>query len=83
MSKQQDLLKLRPKEQYIALLDDKDFDFGWEPEEVKTLISLWNKGKDIWSMADHFNRDVDELFILLIDLSRQKRIDKRERGVYG
>lgn len=60
---------------YIAL---EDMDMDWSSEDVEQFISLWDKGISISSIAEHFNRDSDEVAILVIDQARKERIAPRE-----
>lgn len=80
VAKGTDKYKLRPKEQYIALMD---LDFSWSPTEINTVKCMWREDKHIADISETIGRDQDEIAVLLIDLSRQGKIERRERGVYG
>ena len=74
-------LKLRPSELYIAC---DGMDFSWYPAEVERVIADYNTGLSLAEMAANVGgRDIDELFILLLDLARQGKIKARPGGVLG
>lgn len=60
-----------------------ELDFTWGVEEIYRFEELWKQGKDLTSIAKEFNRDPDELAILVIDRARQGRIEQREGGLLG
>lgn len=73
--------KLRPKElQHIAL---DDLDFSWYPHEINSAITQWNAGKSIQSIADSFQRPIEETFLLLLDLAMKGKIPARPSGIFG
>lgn len=59
---------------YIAC---EEMNFIWSEEEVNEFINLWNSGIDILSIAEHFNRDPDEVGLLVIDQARNGSIASR------
>lgn len=61
----------------------EDLDFFWESKDIKTVKKLWNKGKGIKEKADAVKREGDEVFLLLLDLSRKEKIDGRKNGILG
>lgn len=60
---------------YIAC---EDMDLIWDEKEVSQFVALWNCGKDILSIAEHFNRDPDEIGLLVIDQARKGFIEPRQ-----
>lgn len=73
--------KTRPKQRlYIAL---EQLDFSWYQDQVELVIELWNKGVHIKQISEELGRDSDEVFLLLMDLIRRKRIKERKNGIYG
>ena len=76
-----DKTKIRPKEELIIALSD--LDFSWYPAEVEQVKELWQKGIGTAEIAKKFSREVDEVFLLLLDLARQGEIRSREGGLYG
>ena len=76
-----DRLKLRPKKELIIVLDD--LDFSWLPAEVAKVKKLWDFGWHIADIAKQMRRDVDEVAILIMHLSRRGEIKRRKGGVFG
>ena len=73
--------KLRPPVPlHIALAD---LDFSWYPHEVLKVRKMWQTGARIEDIAKAVNRDCDEVAILLIDLARHGKIQRRRLGIYG
>jgi hypothetical protein len=72
----------RRRDTYLAL-DDLDFDFTWSLGEVREMKHLWNEGTALEEIAEHFDRDIDECFILLFDLARKGKIKYRKNSIYG
>lgn len=67
-------------ERYIAC---EDLDFSWWPEQVQKVQELWCQGVDIVDISKQVHRDCDEVAILVMDLARQGKIQRRKRGVFG
>lgn len=65
---------------YIAC---EDFNFIWDEHHLTSVIDKWNQGVSVFKMADELNRDVDELAVLLIDLSKKGAITSRQGGLDG
>jgi len=65
---------------YIPLLE---MDFKFMPEEIETVIKMWNKGYDLRVMSKELNRDGDEIMVLLLDLARKSQIKPRENSIWG
>ena len=65
---------------YIACFD---LDFSWKEKQIKRVIAYWNSGYHIAEIAEKVNRIIDEVTILIIDLSRKRKIEEREGGVFG
>ena len=55
--------------------------FYWE--EVDAFIDLWKEGIHLVDIASKLGCDVDEAFILALDLTVQGTIDKRLHGIFG
>lgn len=73
--------KLRPPVPlHIALAD---LDFSWYPHEVLKVQKMWQTGAHIEDIAEAVNRNCDEVAILLIDLARRGKIQRRRLGIYG
>ena len=65
---------------YIACFD---LDFSWKEKQVKRVTAYWNSGYHIAEIAKKVNRIIDEVTILIIDLSRKGKIEERKGGVFG
>ena len=65
---------------YIALLD---LDFSWSTEDKEIIIEFWNQGESIKYISEKVEREVDEVFLLLLDLARKKKIKERDNGIWG
>lgn len=73
--------KVRPKsELYIALTD---IDFSFYEEEIEEVIDSWEDGEHISDIAEKLDREVDEIAVLIIDLGRKGKLERRRNGVYG
>ena len=73
--------KLRPPVPlHIALAD---LDFSWYPHEVLKVRKMWQAGANIEDIAKAVKRDCDEVAVLLIDLARDGKIQRRRLGIYG
>ena len=60
----------------LIALDDGEFEFGWEPEQVNEVLRLWADGvKNAQSIGQIINRDPDEVAVLIIHLARKRKID--------
>jgi hypothetical protein len=74
-------LKLRPGEELIIALDD--LDFSWFHAEIERVKKMWNNDLHIGDIAKELERDQDEVACLIMHLSRQGKIQKRENGIFG
>lgn len=79
-----DVLKLRPKEQLVIILDDLDFSFF--QKEIDSVIYLYNQGftiKEIASIVKPTARRKGrvEILLLIIHLLRNKTIEERKEGI--
>ena len=64
---------------FLAL---EELDFTWDLDEVKEFKKLWKRGADFRLIAEHFNRDPDEVAILIMDLARRGKIKPRGMGLF-
>lgn len=69
-----------PIKQHICLLD---LDFSWSHQDIPKFIELWNAGLPINKIARKFRRQLDEAFILALDLARRGQITARPGGILG
>jgi hypothetical protein len=65
---------------YIAC---EDMNFTWDEVEVLEFEKLWNAGVGLFEIADKLQRDPDEVALLIIDRSQQRRIKPRLGGIWG
>lgn len=70
----------RRKKTYIAC---EELNFLWCETEVNELIEMWKKGKSGQEIAEYFDREPDEVALLIFDLSRNRKIKPRKRGLMG
>lgn len=66
----------------MIILEDLDFNFS--DTEVERVKTLWRAGahfKDICKGLK--DREADEVFLLLLHLSRQREIKQREGYIWG
>ncbi|ANB66178.1 hypothetical protein GFC29_3849 (plasmid) [Anoxybacillus sp. B7M1] len=58
-------------EKYILF---ENVDFYWDQRDVLLFDRLWENGRSIKNIAAHFDRDEDEIALLVIDRARKGRI---------
>lgn len=73
-------MKKQRKKIYIAL---EEIDFNFDTFEVKKVINEWRSGLSIHEIAESIDRDIDETFLLLFDLAKKEKIEKRKGGIWG
>ncbi|WP_227522037.1 helix-turn-helix domain containing protein [Bacillus solitudinis] len=64
---------------YIAL---EELNFLWDEKEVIEFDQMWKRGVSLKRMARYFNREEDEVAMLILDRKRKKRISVRDRGLH-
>lgn len=65
---------------YIACFD---LDFSWNEQQLNRVKVYWEAGYHIADIAEKADRIIDEVAILIIDLSRKGEIEERPGGVFG
>jgi hypothetical protein len=65
---------------HIAL---EELNFLWELTDVEEVEKMWNMGIPITFIADNFERDIDEVALLIMDRVRAGIIQPRKGGVFG
>jgi hypothetical protein len=75
--------KVRYKKAYIPLLEDESLEWRWEEKKVRDFDELWRLGYNIYTIANYFDRDPDEVLILAIDRVRSEKISQRAGGLLG
>lgn len=71
------------KERHTRYIAGEDMDFVWCEREVREFDHMWRGGLSVWDIARAFDRDPDEVLILVIDRVRGGHIEPRKHGVYG
>lgn len=64
-----------------VILDD--IDFLWDEKDIELITKLWNRGTGIKDICNTVKRDGDEVFLLLLHLSRNGEIKKRKSYIWG
>ncbi len=65
---------------YIAC---SDFDFSWQPEQVRLAVSCWEEGMPLPEMAEKFRRRQEKMLLLLVDLAARGEVTARPGGILG
>ncbi len=65
---------------YIAL---EDTDFTWDLMQVTEFDYLWKEGHSLEDIAKYFDRDMDEVALLLMDRMKQGKVKTRANGIFG
>ena len=60
-----------------------DVDFIWEKSDITNVIRLWKNNRSLKYIAKEMEREIDEVFLLLLHLARQNRIEKRNSYIWG
>ena len=76
-----DKCKLRPPEPLYTA--GNELDWTWYAREVAQVIEAYNTGASGVEIAAQLKRREIEIFVLLDDLLRYKRIRKRKGGWWG
>jgi hypothetical protein len=50
----------------------------WDEKDVLAFDSMWNQGINIFEIAESFDRDPDEVVLLVLDRARKGHINKCE-----
>lgn len=61
----------------------EDLDFFWDNPELKVMKKMWLKGFSVLDIANHFDRDPDEVILALMHLARKDKITARKTGLKG
>ncbi len=73
-------LDLRPGGLYIV---GGEWKYSWWPDEVETVIDLYNRGYGITIIARRVKSVPRDVFLLLIDLAEHNQIKRRPGFVWG
>lgn len=72
--------RLKQSEVEIIL---QDIEFAWKTKDIETIKKMWERNCSLKQMIKKINRNGDEIFLLLIHLSRQGEIKKRKGFIWG
>ena len=53
-----------------------DVDFIWGKSDITNVIRLWKNNRSLKYIAKEMEREIDEVFLFLLHLARQNRIEK-------
>jgi hypothetical protein len=59
----------------------EDLNFFWDRPELTKIKHMWNKGVSVKDIAEHFERDPDEILLALIHMARDEKIVSRKEGL--
>jgi len=65
---------------YIAL---EGLDYTWDEDDIQDFRKMWEMGIPLSIIAKSFNRDPDEVVLLIMDQNRKGLIQPRAGGIYG
>lgn len=68
------------KEEVVTILEE--LDFTWTVEQMDNVKRYWNEGKSLLDIRDIIKRTDEEVFLLLLHLSKKGRISKRDKWVW-
>ncbi|AOM08850.1 MULTISPECIES: hypothetical protein [Bacillus] len=63
---------------YIAL---EELDMFWDEDDVWRVQEAWNNNESVFAIGQRIERDPDEVALLLMDLAKKGRIEKRVIGL--
>lgn len=61
----------------------EDIEFCWKNKDIDKVKNLWKANKSLQIIAAEVDRNCDEVFLLLMHLSRAGEIKKRPGYVWG
>jgi hypothetical protein len=61
----------------------EDMDFIWDTKDIEKAKLLWKEGLSLKSMSRAFKRESTEVFMLLVHLDRQGKIEPRKGYIWG
>lgn len=70
----------RRRKLYLAL---EGLDFTFDEADLPEIKRQWEEGLSIWNIARAFNRDPDEITVLIMSLRREGKIENRPGGAMG
>lgn len=70
----------RRRNLYLAL---EGLDFTFDEADIPDIKRMWEEGLSIWDIARAYERDPDEITVLIMDLARKAVIEPRQGGAKG
>ena len=64
---------IRKGDPYIV---NEDINHYFDSHDVREIVRKWNDGEQLETIAKQFNRDPDEVFLLLFDQARKGKINR-------
>jgi hypothetical protein len=74
---------MRPTSLTAVYVAGETLNFLWSAQDVVDFDRMWRQGVSVAEISTVFNRDPDEVVILVIDRVHGGYIHKRSGGVYG
>lgn len=74
------MTKTPGRKRYIA---GEKWNYYWYEEELVELKNMWKSGEPIDCIAKHFDRNINEVFIIFLDLAEKGHILERPGGLFG
>lgn len=68
------------EEKYIVLAD---LEYGWLSNDIEIVKTMWGEGYHIEDISKEIDREIEEVFLLLLDQARKGKIKRRTNGVFG
>lgn len=68
------------KERSSVYVACEEVDMIWDEKDVLAFDVMWNQGLDIFVIADAFDRDPDEVVLLVLDRARKGHIQTKHPG---
>lgn len=68
-------------DEVVVILPDADR--HWGHIDISRFHAMWRKGKSVREIAESFDRDPDEVVLLVMHEAREGRIGQRASGVFG
>lgn len=72
--------KLKEDEVIVIL---QDVEFAWNKEDISKVKQMWNENYSLKEIIEFIKREGDEVFLLLLHLSRKNQIKVREGFLWG
>ena len=74
-------LTVKARKKRVIVLED--LNFVWDAPELSELSVMWIDGVSVEEIAEHFDRDPDEVVLAIMHLAREDKITARKSGLKG